>query len=401
MSKTESRTPSDPRTATPTIRVPTEAPMVETQKSMALATTSCALVAATATGGGVELQGAIVLGMMDCSNEYVRKVSDGSSRLVTLLYDQSAPARVLGNLLAAAAAVVLHFSAVVVVSLRDGSSSLGEAAARCRFPGLSHRIFVLCFQGLTLESLRGVVQHSSDIPTLVVSCIGLCTCVVMPVLVFVQSIHASREVAYSPYLAALNKFPRWARALLLPRGWWLRREDAARRWGALFFFTAGPSRVAFCLAPYIRPVAASVAAVLVDVPCTGRMVFLGCVHALLAVAVLMVRPHRIGWAGCCSVAMDALLVCMIAMTVMPGSEAMSRGISWLMSGMGIVSVVATIGHAALMVLERRWVRHEESASAAHGALNVPLVDVGPQPRAPHPLSSNPLQDMPSSGCATR
>ena len=127
------------------------------------------------------------------------------------------------------------------------------------------------------------------------SCVGLCTCVVVPVLVVVQSAHASHEVAYSPYLAALNQFPRWARALLLPRGWWLRREDAARRWGALFFFTAGPSHVAFCLAPYIRPVAASVAAVVVDVPCTGRMVFLGCVHALLAVAVLMVRPHRIGW----------------------------------------------------------------------------------------------------------
>ena len=105
-------------------------------------------------------------------------------------------------------------------------------------------------------------------------------------------------------------------------------KTRARRWGALFFFTAGPSRVAFCLAPYIRPVAASVAAVVVDVPCTGRMVFLGCVHALLAVAVLMVRPHRIGWAGCCSVAMDALLVCMIAMTLMPGSESTSRGISW-------------------------------------------------------------------------
>ena len=348
MSATE-ETPSAVRTATPTIRVPTEAPMLGTQKSAALATTSCALVAATATGGGVELQGAIVLGMMDCSNEYVRKVSDGSSRLVTLLYDQSAPVRVLGNLLASVAAVVLHFAAVVVVRLRDGSSTLGEAAAKCRFPGLSHRIFLLCFQGLMLESLRGVVQHSGDSPTLVVSCVGLCTCVVVPVLVVVQSAHASREVAYSPYLAALNKFPRWARGLLLPRGWWLCREDAARRWGALFFFTAGPSRVAFCLAPYIRPVAASVAAVVVDVPCTGRMVFLGCVHALLAVAVLMVRPHRIGWAGCCSVAMDALLVCMIAMTLMPGSESTSRGISWLMSGMGVVSVVATIGHAAVIV----------------------------------------------------
>ena len=156
MSETED-TPSAVRTATPTIRVPTEAPMLGTQKSAALATTSCALVAATATGGGVELQGAIVLGMMDCSNEYVRKVSDGSSRLVTLLYDQSAPVRVLGNLLAAVAAVVLHFAAVVVVRLRDGSSTLGEAAAKCRFPGLSHRIFVLCFQGLMLESLRGVV----------------------------------------------------------------------------------------------------------------------------------------------------------------------------------------------------------------------------------------------------
>ena len=83
---------------------------------------------------------------------------------MTLLYDQSAPVRVLGNLLASVAAVVLHFAAVVVVRLRDGSSTLGEAAAKCRFPGLSHRIFLLCFQGLMLESLRGVVQHSGDSP---------------------------------------------------------------------------------------------------------------------------------------------------------------------------------------------------------------------------------------------
>ena len=76
------------------------------------------------------------------------------------------------------------------------------------------------------------------------------------------------------------------------------------------------------------------------------------------------------------------------------------GYRGLMSGMGVVSVVATIGHAAVIVLERRWVRHEESASAAHGALNVPLVDVSPQPRAPPPPSSNPLQDVLSSACMT-
>ena len=123
-----------------------------------MATASCALVAATATGGGVELQGAIVLGMMDCSNAYVRKVSDGSSRFVTLLYDQSAAMRVLGNLLVAVAALLVHCGAVVAVRLHGGCSTIGEAAAKCRFPGLSHRIFVLCFQGLLLESLRGVVR---------------------------------------------------------------------------------------------------------------------------------------------------------------------------------------------------------------------------------------------------
>ena len=104
----------------------------------------------------MELQGAIVLGTMDCSNAYVRKVSDGSSRFVTLLYDQSAAMRVLGNLLVAVAALLVHCVAVVAVRLHGGCSTVGEAAAKCRFPGLSHRIFVLCFQGLLLESLRGL-----------------------------------------------------------------------------------------------------------------------------------------------------------------------------------------------------------------------------------------------------
>ena len=390
-------------TQSPTIPGPgTDPPSLAAQKDTTVATTSAALVAATATGGGVELQGAIVLGMMDCSNAYVRKVSDGSSRFVTLLYDQSAAMRVLGNLLVAAAALLLHCVAVVAVRLHGGCSTIDEAAAKCRFPGLSHRIFVLCFQGLLLESLRGVVRHSDDTSALGVSVCGLVVCVCVPALVAVQCAGASREVAYSPYVVALTKYPRWLRGLLLPRGWWSRTDDAARRWGSLFFFTAGPSRsTLFCLLPYVRPAAMSVAAVVTEVPCTGRMVFLGCVHALLVACVFVMRPHRVGLAGCGSATMDVLVVCMIAMTLAPESEATSRGISWVVSAMGIVSFVLVVLQAVLLVLERGWVRHEESASAAHGALNVPLQDVGddcntrssrncaPQP----PPSFNPLEDV--------
>ena len=383
-------------TATPTVRGPVpDPPVLEAQKGVTLGTTSAALVAATATGGGVELQGAIVLGMMDCSSAYVRKVSDGSSRFVTLLYDQSAAMRVLGNLLVAVAALLVHCVAVVAVRLHGGCSTIGEAAAKCRFPGLSHRIFVLCFQGLLLESLRGVVRHSDDAFALGVSVCGLVVCVCVPALVAVQCASASREVAYSPYIVALTKYPRWLRGLLLPRGWWSRKDDAARRWGSLFFFTAGPSRsTLFCLLPYVRPAAMSVAAVVTEVPCTGRMVFLGCVHAFLVAGVLCLRPHRVGLAGCGSATMDVLVVCMIAMTLAPESEATSRGISWLVSAMGIVSVVLVVLQAALYVLERRWVRHEESASAAHGALNVPLQDVGVQDKGgtvSRP-SCNPFED---------
>ena len=383
-------TASASRTATPTIPGPgTDPPSLAAQKDATVATTSCALVAATATGGGVELQGAIVLGMMDCSNAYVRKVSDGSSRLVTLLYDQSAAMRVLGNLLVAVTALLVHCGAVVAVHLRGGCSTIGEAAAKCRFPGLSHRIFVLCFQGLLLESLRGVVRHSDDTSALCVSVCGLVVCVCVPALVTVQCASASREVAYSPYVVALTKYPRWLRAVLLPRGWWSRRDGAARRWGALFFFTAGPSRsTLFCLLPYVRPVAMSVSAVVTEVPCTGRMVFLGCVHALLVVGVMFLRPHRVGLAGCGSATMDVLVVCMIAMTLAPESDVTSRGISWLLSAMGIVSFVLVVLQAVLLVLERRWVRHEESACAANGALNVPLQDVDGR-RGP---SCNPLED---------
>ena len=389
-------TPSLSRTATPTVPGPVpDPPVLEAQKGVTLGTTSAALVAATATGGGVELQGAIVLGTMDCSSAYVRKVSDGSSRFVTLLYDQSAAMRVLGNLLVAVAALLVHCVAVMAVRLHGGCSTIGEAAAKCRFPGLSHRIFVLCFQGLLLESLRGVVRHSDDTSALGVSVCGLVVCVCVPALVAVQCASASREVAYSPYIVALTKYPRWLRGLLLPRAWWSRRDDAARRWGSLFFFTSGPSRsTLFCLLPYIRPAAMSVAAVVTEVPCTGRMVFLGCVHALLVAGVLCLRPHRVGLAGCGSATMDVLVVCMIAMTLAPESEATSRGIPWLVSAMGIVSFVLVVLQGALYVLERRWVRHEESASAAHGALNVPLQDVGVQDRCssvPRP-SCNPLED---------
>ena len=220
-------TPSLPRTATPTVRGPVlDPPVLEAQKGVTLGTTVAALVAATATDGGVELQGAIVLGTMDCSSAYVRKVSDGSSRFVTLLYDQSAALRVLGNLLIAVAALVVHCGAVVAVRLHGGCSTIGEAAAKCRFPGLSHRIFVLCFQGLLLESLRGVVRHSDDTSALGVSVCGLVVCVCVPALVAVQCASASREVAYSPYVVALTKYPRWLRGLLLPRGWWSPRDDA-------------------------------------------------------------------------------------------------------------------------------------------------------------------------------
>ena len=389
-------TPSLPRTATPTVRGPVpNPPVLEAQKGVTLGTTSAALAAATATGGGVELQGAIVLGTMDCSSAYVRKVSDGSSRFVTLLYDQSAAMRVLGNLLVAVAALLVHCVAVVAVRLHGGCSTIGEAAAKCRFPGLSHRTFVLCFQGLLLESLRGVVRHSDDASALGVSVCGLVVCVCVPALVAVRCASASREVAYSPYIVALTKYPRWLRGLLLPRGWWSRRDDAARRWGSLFFFTAGPSRsTLFCLLPYVRPAAMSVAAAVTEVPCTGRMVFLGCVHGLLVAGVLCLRPHRVGLAGCGSATMDVLVVCMIGMTLAPESEATSRGIPWLVSAMGIVSVVLVVLQGALYVLERRWVRHEESASAAHGALNVPLQDVDGQDRCntvPQP-SCNPLED---------
>ena len=374
---TASATSTALHTVSPTIPGPgTDPPSLAAQKGMTVATTSAALVAATATGGGVELQGAIVLGMMDCSNAYVRKVSDGSSRFVTLLYDQSAAMRVLGNLLVAAAALLLHCAAVVAVRLHGGCSTIGEAAAKCRFPGLSHRIFVLCFQGLLLESLRGVVRHSDDTSALGASVCSLVVCVCVPALVAVQCAGASREVAYSPYVVALTKYPIWLRGLLLPRGWWSRTDDTARRWGSLFFFTAGPSRsTLFCLLPYVRPAAMSVAAVVTEVPCTGRMVFLGCLHALLVACVLGMRPHRVGLAGCGSATMDVLVVCMIAMTLAPESDATSRGISWVVSAMGIVSFVLVVLQVLLLVLERGWVRHEESASAAHGALNVPLQDV--------------------------
>ena len=363
-------------TATPTLRAP---PAADTPALSAatLVTTSGALVAATASGGGVELQGAIVFGMLDCSNAYVRKVSDGSSRLVTVLYDQSAAWRVLGNLLVAVAALLIHCGAVVAVRLFDGSSTLGEAATKCRFPGLSHRVFVLCFQGLMLESLRGVVRHSDDTPTLVVSVVGLCICILVPALVAVQCVRAFRVVDYSPYFVALVKYPMCLRTMLLPRGWWSRREGEARRWGSLFFFTAGPSRCAmFCLLPYVRPMATSAAAVAVELSCTGRMVFLGCVHALLVVAVLDMRPHRVGLAGCGSVTMDVLLVCLVALTLAPQTDDTSRGVSWLMVAMGVASVVVSMGQAALFVFERRWVRREECESAASSALNVPLQAVG-------------------------
>ena len=342
--RTASATSTALNTVSPTIPGPAmDPPTLAAQKDTTVATTSVALVAATATGGGVELQGAIVLGMMDCSNAYVRKVSDGSSRFVTLLYDQSAAMRVLGNLLVAMAALLIHCGAVVAVGLHGGCSTIGEAAAKCRFPGLSHRIFVLCFQGLLLESLRGVVRHSDDSSALGVSVCGMAVCVCVPALVAVQCARASREVAYSPYVVALTKYPRWLRGLLLPRGWWSRTDDAARRWGSLFFFTAGPSRsTLFCLLPYVRPAAMSVAAVVTEVPCTGRMVFLGCVHALLVACVLGMRPHRVGLAGCGSATMDVLVVCMIAMTLAPESEATSRGISWLLSAMGIVSFVLVV-----------------------------------------------------------
>ena len=344
-----------------------------------LATTSGALVAATASGGGVELQGAIVLGMMDCSNEYVRKVSDGSSRLVTILYDQSAAWRVLGNLLVAVAALLIHCAAVVAVRLFDGSLTIDEAATKCRFPGLSHRVFLLCFQGLMLESLRGVVRYSDDTPTLAVSVVGLFICILVPALVAAQCVRAFRVVDYSPYSVALTKYPMCLRTVLLPRGWWSRKEGAARRWGSLFFFTAGPSRCAmFCLLPYVRPMATSAAAVAVELSCTGRMVFLGCVHALLVVAVLGMRPHRVGLAGCGSVTMDVLLVCLIALTLAPQTDDTSRVVSWLMVAMGATSVVVSMGQAALFVLERRWVRREECESAASGALNVPLQAVSVQ-----------------------
>ena len=409
--RTASATSTALHTQSPTIPGPgTDPPSLAAQKDTTVATTSAALVAATATGGGVELQGAIVLGMMDCSNAYVRKVSDGSSRFVTLLYDQSAAMRVLGNLLVAVAALLIHCGAVVAVRLHGACSTIGEAAAKCRFPGLSHRIFVLCFQGLLLESLRGVVRHSDDTSALGVSVCGLVVCVCVPALVAVRCAGASREVAYSPYVVALTKYPIWLRGLLLPRGWWSRNDDAARRWGSLFFFTAGPSRsTLFCLLPYVRPAAMSAAAVVTEVPCTGRMVFLGCLHALLVAGVLCLRPHRVGLAGCGSATMDALVVCMIAMTLAPESEATSRGISWVVSAMGIVSFVLVVLQVLLLVLERGWVRHEESASAAHGALNVPLQDVvddcntrssrscaataSGSTRNPHPPPSlNPLED---------
>ena len=383
------------RTATPTFPgLGTDAPSLVTQKDATVTTTAAALVAATASGGGVELQGAIVLGMMDCSNAYVRKVSDGSSRLVTLLYDQSAVMRVLGNLLVAAAALFVHCAVVVVVLLHGSSLTIGEAAAKCRFPGLSHRIFVLCFQGLLLESLRGVVQHSDDTSALGVSVCGLVVCVCVPALVAVQCASASREVAYSPYVVALTKYPRWLRALLLPRGWWSRRDDAARRWGSLFLFTAGPSRsTLFCLLPYVRPAAMSVAAVVTEIPCTGRMVFLLCVHALLVTGVLCLLPHRVGLAGFGSITMDTLVVCMIGMTLAPESEATSRGTAWLLSAMGIVSFVLVVLQALLLVLERGWVHHEESASAANGALNVPLKDVdGRDECSTSRPSCNPLEE---------
>ena len=88
-------------------------------------------------------------------------------------------------------------------------------------------------------------------------------------------------------------------------------------------------------------------------------------------------------------------MCMIAMTLAPESDVTSRGISWLLSAMGIVSFVLVVLQAVLLVLERRWVRHEESACAANGALNVPLqdVDVGDREGCNAPRAScNPLED---------
>ena len=319
---------------------------------------------------------------------------------MTVLYDQSAAWRVLGNLLVAAAALVIHCAAVVAVRLYDGSLTIAEAAAKCRFPEISHRVFLLCFQGLMLESLRGVVRHSNDTFALVVSCVGLFFCVCVPAVVAVQCTRAGQEVAYSPFLVALTKYPKFVRAPALPRGWWSRREDVARRWGPMFFFAAGPSRAVCCLLPYVRPTATSLAAVFVEVPCTRRMVFLGSVHALLVALVFVLRSHRVGLAGCASVVMDALLVCIIALTLAPQSEGTSRGIPWLMSTMGIASIMFVVCQTALALLERRWVHHEENASAAHGALNVPLQDaLGDEDgnrssaRVAHRTSSNPLHEM--------
>ena len=351
----------------------------------------------------MELQGAIVLAMMDCSNEYVRKASDKSSRLVTLLYDQSPIVRVLGNLMVAVAALCVHCAAVIAVHLCSSAATLAEAAAKCRFPGLSHRVFLVCFHGLVLQSLLGLRQQSDDTSTQVAACVGLFACIGVPVLVIVQCTRATSNVAYSPYLVALEKYPRCIRTLLLPRGWWQRREAGARCWGSLFFFTAGPSRQFFCLLPYARPVATSLAVVLVEVSCAGRLVFLGCVHALLVVAVLLLRPHRVGLAGWNSVTMDLLLLSMILITLGPESEGATHAIPWIMSAMGLVSVVSAVGQVVLQLLERRWVRHEESASAAHGALSVPLQDANDKSGGhsvgtltPHLASSNPLQDMPGN-----
>ena len=199
-----------------------------TVSSSTQAATAAALVAAAASGGGVELQGAIVLAMMDCSNEYVRKASDKSSRLVTLLYDQSPIVRVLGNLMVAVAALCVHCAAVIAVHLCSSAATLAEAAAKCRFPGLSHRVFLVCFHGLVLQSLLGLRQQSDDTSTQVAACVGLFACIGVPVLVIVQCTRATSNVAYSPYLVALEKYPRCIRTLLLPRGWWQRSQKSQK-----------------------------------------------------------------------------------------------------------------------------------------------------------------------------
>ena len=277
----------------------------------------------------------------------------------------------------------------VGVTMAARRASWEEACALCRFPGLSYRVFVLAYQGLTLESLDGLLNadKSTDSAPMTYAVCGACAAVavLVPLSAIVRGTHHVQhcwcEAAgiHRVRERSGNRTRLQCAVCCFPTDSGDHRDNRYGRYGSLVDAVCGPSRVfPFVLQPFLMPLASAVLISLRSVNCNLRIAILAAAHATHAAMILLLRPYRVGLARVSVASMNLLTVLLAVSLVVP---ALSHAAASAMSVMSVVSLCLVLCRLVVGILEQRWRRFEENCTSAANALMMPMVEVGGAPRA--------------------